>query len=531
MRHDVANIWRERMALIKFIDIVHPRKTGNPFTGMVKLNNYVVNPEKTGNGLYTGSQNCILSRATEDMIATKRHFGKTSTSEHERYAYHFCISFRPDEKISRKMVLQIGKEFCEQYLPDYECVYGVHDDHDHLHCHISFNSINIVDGKKYRYEDGDWREIIQPLLDKICKSHGFHTLEEHTGLNLEEYELLQKEEKRGKYRRHVNKSDQNETQNKSTNKHRSHKYEKENETSWSAFIRNDVDQFVFQCKSFEEFLEKMKENGYEVKQGKYIAVKTKGMEKFRRLHTLGKNYSEAMINNRILAKNKKPVLPEIGEYVFVLPVQYYRFPRREYSEIRKQMIAKIYKLGLRPKRSRIDYATLRKSLKEAKQLDEKLNFITVHKIESSDMANSLIYAKELDLKNLEDDMKHLTQERNNYLPYIQIVKQMKDLEAAEECYRSGDINFREEYETYNQLLEKMRMTEIRFDDLLKFENKFKESKKEFRKQKRKIETDIKVLREIKFEYEELEKAKNNDLLESYDQVCSQYENQKRKKSR
>ena len=70
------------------------------------------------------------------------------------------------------------KEFVNWYLADnYEAVYSVHNDTNHIHGHIIWNSVRFTDGYKYRYEKGDWERQIQPLVDEICEKHGLHTLD------------------------------------------------------------------------------------------------------------------------------------------------------------------------------------------------------------------------------------------------------------------------------------------------------------------------------------------------------------------
>ena len=132
----------------------------------------------------------------EDMKRTMESFGKVSNSKRCRLGYHFMISFKKNDGTSKEQALKIVEEFCRKYLKDFEAVYSVHTDKEHMHCHICFNATSYITGKKYRYADGDWAEKVQPWLDGICWTHGCHTLQEDTGISTEEYEKDRKQRKR-----------------------------------------------------------------------------------------------------------------------------------------------------------------------------------------------------------------------------------------------------------------------------------------------------------------------------------------------
>lgn len=133
-----------------------------------------MNPKKIGNGLWVGS-NCgsTCSEIYNAMTTTKLDFEKVNGCQD----YHFVLSFPPGEA-DEATAFDVAKEFCEEYFgnsTDY--VFAVHNDHDHMHAHIVFNSVNRITGYKYRYENGDWARYIQPITDRIAKKHGLSELE------------------------------------------------------------------------------------------------------------------------------------------------------------------------------------------------------------------------------------------------------------------------------------------------------------------------------------------------------------------
>ena len=135
--------------------------------------NYILKDEKTMNGLLTGSVNCIKENAYENMKATKRLFGKTD----KRQGYHLIISFEENE-CDENTAMKVIQEFVNEYLEsDYEAVYTVHNNTNHMHGHIIWNSVRFTDGYKYHYKKGDWERDIQSRVDRICEKYGLNKLE------------------------------------------------------------------------------------------------------------------------------------------------------------------------------------------------------------------------------------------------------------------------------------------------------------------------------------------------------------------
>lgn len=185
------------MAIFRFLSIIHPTKN-NRYGSLARCINYITDKEKTLGGRYNDSLNCTLDNALKDMIETKEFYGKTSDNKRDRLAYHCELSWSSEEKISYEDALQITKEFCETYLPGYEAVLATHTDKAHTHVHIIFNSVNQQTGLKYQCPDGEVSKIIGPLVDSICKKHGFMTLFESSGVKWEEVEEERKKKKRKK---------------------------------------------------------------------------------------------------------------------------------------------------------------------------------------------------------------------------------------------------------------------------------------------------------------------------------------------
>ena len=231
--------------------ILHMKDSGNSFHArhLKRALDYVMNPEKTQGGRLVGAVNCQADMAFEQMMDTKKQFGKTD----KRQGYHIILSFKEDE-VEPDRAFEITQKFVAEYLGDaYEAVFVVHDNTDHVHSHIVFNSVSFVDGKKYRYEKGDWAKYIQPITNKLCQEYGLSIIDVEDG---------------SKEKQHENYKDWSEY--------------REGSFVWADMIKRDLDACILQANDFRGFLELLSEKGYEVKQGKYLAVRPQGMTRFRR---------------------------------------------------------------------------------------------------------------------------------------------------------------------------------------------------------------------------------------------------------
>lgn len=155
--------------------IMHMKDSGTGFHGLhlKRSIEYIMVPEKTQNGRMIGAINCTSEKAFEQMRQTKVKFDKNS----QRQGYHIVLSFKEDE-VDADTVFEITQKFVKEYLGSrYEAVFAVHDNTDHLHSHIIYNSVSFVDGKKYHYSKGDWEKDIQPITNRLCKEYGLSVIE------------------------------------------------------------------------------------------------------------------------------------------------------------------------------------------------------------------------------------------------------------------------------------------------------------------------------------------------------------------
>jgi len=254
---------------------IHPIKTT-----LKKAIDYICNEDKTDDEIYVTTHLCSRENAHKEFELTKKQFG----SRTKTLAHHLIQSFVPEE-VSFEEAHQVGIELCEKILGGkYEYVLATHIDKDHIHNHIIFNSIDVDEGKVYYSYYGSYMNI-RNQSDRLCKEHNLSVIDQET----------QKEINEIKRRKFVNWYDWNEDKKGNSYKSR---------------LQFDMDRVIQKAINWEHFIKIMEQYGYEIKFGKHIAFKQKNQQRFTRAKTIGTNYTEEKIKERIRNKDK-----EIGELV------------------------------------------------------------------------------------------------------------------------------------------------------------------------------------------------------------------------
>ena len=406
------------MAISKILNM---KDCGGHFHGkhLKRSLDYVMNPEKTQDGRLVGAINCQVDSAFEQMKATKRKFGKVD----KRQGYHIILSFKEDE-VNPDTAFEITRRFVEEYLgKSYEAVYVVHDNTAHVHSHIVFNSVSFVDGKKYRYEKGDWAKYIQPITNKLCQEYGLSIIDVDDGNKEKEHESY-----------------------KDWSEYR------EGSFVWADMIKRDLDSCILQAGNYEQFLELLSDKGYEVKQGMYLAVKPQGMTRFRRCKTLGDMYSDEAIRERIEKEDISFYREQQKEVQPVLcKCKVRRYRRAKMSGLQKRYYAKLYRIGKLKKKPYSQVWKYKDDIRKMHKLQEQYLFLVRHKIESAEELVSV-------LDNLTDKKKEASKEKSKtykakerFKDIFEKAEQIRELDDAESCYQSGDTFFEDEHNAWERL--------------------------------------------------------------------------------
>ena len=231
---------------------------------------YILNPEKTDEKMLVSSYGCASETAAREFEWTRKIAEQKGMNPVRIIARHVIQSFEIGE-VTPELAHEIGKQFADEILGGkYEYVLTTHIDKDHVHNHLIFNAVDFMDYhayKSYKRIYYDMREV----SDRLCKENGLSVIppSQNKGMGYKEYT----EAKRG--------------------------------TSWKQKLKQTIDRLVITAKDYDDFLRLMQEAGYEIKTGKYISFRAEGQERFTRSKTIGENYTEERIKERIAGRTPR----------------------------------------------------------------------------------------------------------------------------------------------------------------------------------------------------------------------------------
>ena len=237
---------------------------------MSKAIAYILNPEKTDEKLLVSSYGCASETAAREFEWTRKIAEQKGMNPVRIIARHVIQSFEIGE-VTPELAHEIGKQFADEILGGkYEYVLTTHIDKNHVHNHLIFNAVDFVNYhayKSYKRIYYDMREV----SDRLCKENGLSVIppSQNKGMGYKEYT----EAKRG--------------------------------TSWKQKLKQTIDRLVITAKDYDDFLRLMQEAGYEIKTGKYISFRAEGQERFTRSKTIGENYTEERIKERIAGRTPR----------------------------------------------------------------------------------------------------------------------------------------------------------------------------------------------------------------------------------
>ena len=237
---------------------------------MSKAIAYILNPEKTDEKLLVSSYGCASETAAREFEWTRKLAEQKGMNPVRIIARHVIQSFEIGE-VTPELAHEIGKQFADEILGGkYEYVLTTHIDKDHVHNHLIFNAVDFVNYhayKSYKRIYYDMREV----SDRLCKENGLSVIppSQNKGMGYKEYT----EAKRG--------------------------------TSWKQKLKQTIDRLVITAKDYDDFLRLMQEAGYEIKTGKYISFRAEAQERFTRSKTIGENYTEERIKERIAGRTPR----------------------------------------------------------------------------------------------------------------------------------------------------------------------------------------------------------------------------------
>ncbi|WP_346704689.1 relaxase/mobilization nuclease domain-containing protein [uncultured Agathobaculum sp.] len=344
---------------------------------------YVLNPEKTslpdGGPRLATAINCQLDTAYQDMMDTKRRWGKSGGVQ----GYHIIHSYTPGE-VTPIEAHEMGVELAQRLLGDkYEVIVSTHLDHDHLHCHILFNSVGFMDGAKFRNTFQDYYRDIRGISNEVSRAHGVSVIEpEAKGEHYAEWSAGQS----GK-------------------------------ATVRGLIRQDMDAAINSAFTYQTFWEQLAKMGYTIKRGpnvKYTAVRPPGGARFIRLASLGDGYTEDAIKERLagvrsgISTAHLPP-PKPPRRYTVKRGTLARRPRQKLKGFRALYVHYLYLLGIRrpsPKRPPLPFS-VRKEVTRLNRYAAQFRFLQANRIDTAAQLTMLGDALQAEIDALTDQRKDL----------------------------------------------------------------------------------------------------------------------------
>ena len=345
------------MAITKILNIMESEGR-NPASHLKNALEYIQNPDKTEECVLVGGINCLPDTAFEQMEETKNIFHKTG----KRQGYHVIISFSPEEKVTAEQAMYVLEHFAKDVLgDDYEAVYAVHTDREHMHGHLIWNSVSMTTGKKYNSPKSNWKNHLQPITNKYCDELGLSIIPA-------EYSRNPKNISRDKW---------------------------EKEMSMKEIILRDAKMCAYAAGNVEHFKYLMKRLGYVFKKDAWMEVQAPGFRYYHKLAKLDEMFSEDMLRHYVdMPWMAKP-------YFYSSDIR--GLHRAKLSPFQKKFYAKLYRLRVvEQKRFVVGGAKYAEDLKRFHQLQDEYLLLVNNDIKSIVELVDFISEKEDRIQQIED---------------------------------------------------------------------------------------------------------------------------------
>lgn len=379
---------------------------------------YITDGEKTQGGALVGSHNCNVDSALQEMLATKRKFGKMD----KRQGYHFIISFKKQE-VRPETAMEITQKFVEKYFcDDFQCLYATHDNTEHVHSHILFNSVSWRTGKKYRYEKGDWAREIQPIVNELCKEYG---------LSIQDIEVGTEEKSLKKWDK-----------------------TKQGIFKWNRQIGLDVEDSISFANCYENFLKLMGLKGYELKQKNgETFLKPMGEKRFVRLTDISGDYTKEAIECRI----ENGIRHEINKGENRTPrIINCRKNYRRYippTSYQKAFLAKMYHTGQLKRKPYSQMWKYKEETARFEKLQSQYLYLCRYNIHSVEELKDRKEDINIRIDALDEQRHQIYKKRYPYKPALALLKIIEENEIRASYYKEGSLFYAANYEKWKEAVE------------------------------------------------------------------------------
>ena len=403
------------MAITKILNIMESEGR-NPASHLKNALEYIQNPDKTEECVLVGGINCLPDTAFEQMEETKNIFHKTG----KRQGYHVIISFSPEEKVTAEQAMYVLEHFAKDVLgDDYEAVYAVHTDREHMHGHLIWNSVSMTTGKKYNSPKSNWKNHLQPITNKYCDELGLFIMPA-------EYSRNPKNISRDKW---------------------------EKEMSMKEIILRDAKMCAYAAGNVEHFKYLMKRLGYVFKKDAWMEVQAPGFRYYHKLAKLDEMFSEDMLRHHV----DMPWM--VKPYFYSSDIR--GLHRAKLSSFQKKFYAKLYRLRIvEQKRFAVGGAKYTEDLKRFHQLQDEYLLIVNNDIKSVVDLVDFINEQEEKIQQIEDRQKEIYRESSSRKRSIKNEEQYRE-------YQIWHMEVQEELDELKQEKRNVKRQILLADDIIK----------------------------------------------------------------
>lgn len=400
------------MAITKILNIMESEGR-NPASHLKNALEYIQNPDKTEECVLVGGINCLPDTAFEQMEETKNIFHKTG----KRQGYHVIISFSPEEKVTSEQAMYVLEHFAKDVLgDDYEAVYAVHTDREHMHGHLIWNSVSMTTGKKYNSPKNNWKNHLQPITNKYCDELGLSIMPA-------EYSRNPKNISRDKW---------------------------EKEMSMKDIILRDAKMCAYAAGNVEHFKYLMKRLGYVLKKDAWMEVQAPGFRYYHKLAKMDEMFSEDMLRHHVdMPWTAKP-------YFYSSDIR--GLHRAKLSPFQKKFYAKLYRLRVvEQKRFVVGGAKYAEDLKRFHQLQDEYLLLVNNDIKS---VVDFISEQEEKIQQIEDRQHEIYRESSSRKRNIKNEEQYRE-------YQIWHVEVQEELDELKQEKRNIKRQVQLADDIIK----------------------------------------------------------------
>ena len=403
------------MAITKILNIMESEGR-NPASHLKNALEYIQNPNKTEECVLVGGINCLPDTAFEQMEETKNIFHKTG----KRQGYHVIISFSPEEKVTAEQAMYVLEHFAKDVLgDDYEAVYAVHTNREHMHGHLIWNSVSMTTGKKYNSPKSNWKNHLQPITNKYCDELGLSIMPA-------EYSRNPKNISRDKWER---------------------------EMSMKEIILRDAKMCAYAAGNVEHFKYLMKRLGYVFKKDAWMEVQAPGFRYYHKLAKMDEMFSEDMLRHYVdMPWMSKP-------YFYSSDIR--GLHRAKLSPYQKRFYSKLYRLRIvEQKRFIVGGAKYTEDLKRFHRLQDEYLLLVNNDIKSVVDLVDFISEQEEKIQQIEDRQHEIYRESSSRKRNIKT-------EAQYRKYQIWHVEVQEKLDELKQEKRKIKRQLQLADDIIK----------------------------------------------------------------